>query len=52
METSCMLWGDGEGQVCHFGVNTDLLCKTQGELICLHHGGVFDCVLLDDPRVC
>lgn len=36
-----MLWGDGgEGQVCHFGVNTDLLCKTQGELICLHHGGM------------
>lgn len=53
VETSSTLWGGGgEGWVCNFGLNTDLVCKTQGEVICLHHGGVFDCVLLDDPRVC
>lgn len=53
MGTSCTLWGErGEGWVCHFGLNADLICKTQGEVICLHHGGVFNCVLLDDPRVC
>lgn len=32
VETSSTLWGGGgEGWVCHFGLNTDLVCKTQGE---------------------